>query len=98
MSVYEPYDEVLLTEEVAFFHNADDLSEGVTLYPGDTVQISHQNSLWRWTLVVKCASEHPKSYGMDVWFDPEHVGKFGCLPEDEEHYVDYEWAKTLRKL
>lgn len=30
-----------------------------------------------------------------VRLDPEHVGKFPCSPIDEEHYVDYQWWKTL---
>lgn len=33
-----------------------------------------------------------------VRLDPEHIGKFPCSPPDEEHYVEYEWWKTLNKL
>ena len=33
-----------------------------------------------------------------VTLDQTHIGKFPCEPRDEEHYVHYEWWKTLRKL
>ena len=33
-----------------------------------------------------------------VCLDPEHLGRFPCSPPNEEHYVHYQWWKTLRKI
>ena len=33
-----------------------------------------------------------------VHLDPEHIGKFPCSPPNEEHYVDFEWWRYLKKL
>ena len=33
-----------------------------------------------------------------VRLDPEHIGKFPCNPEDEEHYVEYRWEEFLKVI
>jgi len=50
--------------------------------------------------VIWADPENPvEEHGLvTVRLDPEHVGKFPCRPPDEEHYVEYEWWKTLKLL
>lgn len=35
---------------------------------------------------------------INVRLDPIHIGKFNCMPEDEEHYVHYNWQEFLEVI
>ena len=53
--------------------------------------------------VTEVTYENPENPIVDhgfvtVTLDPEWIGKFPCSPIDEEHYVHYQWTKTLRLL
>ena len=74
----------------------------VKLLVGDRVEdISFYNGLTG--TVTEVIYENPADpiveHGfVTVCLDPEHVGKFPCSPPNEEHYVHYEWWKTLRRI
>jgi len=77
-------------------------SECVKLIIGDKVEdIAYLKGMTGTvTEVLPCNPDNPiEEHGfVTVRLDPEHVGNFPCSPPDEEHYVDHEWWKTLRKL
>jgi len=52
------------------------------------------------TEVIAASPENPATEhgSVTVRLDPEHIGKFPCSPPDEEHYVEFEWWKTLELL
>jgi hypothetical protein len=70
----------------------------VTLSVGDRVRdIAFHKGLTGTVSEVIPGSSVSDHGSITIKVDSQHIGKFSLNPSDEEHYVEFEWWKTLKK-